>query len=131
MTLLERLARDLNARGARAFVAPGGLVVNGERFSLREAARIAVAVYGKPRVEVAPRLRRGGLAWEPNDLLALLLDWAEGYRFSPREERLLAAVVSGRIDPVEAQGLAAINGWTEFARALGDLAERWLEVNGA
>ncbi len=127
MKLIERLARDLNAKGTRAFAAPGGLVVNGERFSLREAARIAVAIYGTPRVEVAPRRRKDGLAWEPNELLAPPLDWGEMHAFTPGEERLLAALVAGRVDPVEAAGWAAINGWTEFAIVLGEVAERWLE----
>ncbi len=127
MKLIERLARDLNAKGTRAFAAPGGLVVNGERFGLKEAARIAVAVYGTPRVEVAPRRRERGLAWEPDELLGPLLDWAEDHTLTPGEERLLAALVAGKIDPVEAAGWAAINGWTAFALALGEVAERWLE----
>jgi len=131
MKLIERLAKDLNARGLRAFVGPGGLVVDGEVFTLKEAAWIALVYYGNPRIEFVPPDDREPIPWEPNELLGPLLDWAETHEFHPKEEKILNSLVSGKVDPVEAASWAWINGFREFADALSELAERWLEANGA
>lgn len=125
MTLVERLAAELRERGVDAMLSGRDLVVSGTRFSARETARLAIQVYAEPPVVVAPRLHRP--AWTDYELLDEFLDWAEQHEFSDDELSLYDRLVSGAVDPVEAQSWAALNGWHEFTRAAGELADRWLE----
>jgi len=125
VTLLERLASDLTRWGLPSHVEDRCLVAGGHRFSPHESATLVRAIYSHP----APQVPQERLQFKAFDLLDPLVAWWNEHQsdLSTEQNRLLEQLVAGAINPVEARGWAAVNGWTELAGVLRGLADRWLE----